>query len=542
MREHDTIIKKIAILLICFLVLVCLPIHTQAREVEKEVVKVGFYEHFPYYYRDENNNPQGYYHQLLVLFARELQFDYQYVAVQPEQMLGKLESGEIDLGFGAIYTEERSKNFIYSRQPLQFESHAIYTHEKGSYGNITNLEGQTIGYLRAESNNSVFAEQIKALGVQVNLMEIESYDTLKQKFFNNEIDAIIVNNKNSDLKGYQAVYAFSTGPVYILTTKNNQALIQKIDDYIQKSEDSLFNPVLNTYNSFFNQGQRQKDFLLGISVILFILLFVGIIIYSKQDVQRLLLRKMVRTNLKKQRYCLYYQPIVHQRDEEIVSVEALLRLRKGTEIISPYHFLPQIEQAEMMYPVTLWIFEQVVNDYEQVTMCTKQQAFYISLNISFAELSHPNFLQDIQHILTSTSLNPQNFCFEIVERQKLTNDQEVLQVIRELQSHGFKIALDDFGTEYSNFDVLDKIPYDILKVDKHLVDTIETSFVKQTIIRFLTEIAVETQKRIVIEGIETKEQLAFLQLLPSETVFIQGYYYSPPQPIEKLLQLSNIGK
>ncbi|MGL4623592.1 MAG: EAL domain-containing protein [Culicoidibacterales bacterium] len=529
-QRYQRLMKRVmCICVVSFLVIQ--PVQIQAETTEQQVVKVGFYEYGPYYYMDEYGNPQGYYHELLELFARKLDFEYEYVPVTPLEMPEKIESGVIDLGFGAVYTKERAQQFVYSRLPLQFENHAIYVQEK----NLESLEGKKVGYLVSETHNAVFAEQIRSLDERVQLEPIETSTELKQRFINQELDAVVANHSSVDFAEHPKIHSFSTGPVYLMAAKEQRVLMTKIDNYLQAAENSFFNPALNIYNSFFNQSQRRQDFLLGISVILLLLLAGVLVFFGKRDIQYTLVRRKVKSHLRHQRYCLYYQPILNHQSGEIVSAEALLRLRQGEAIISPYHFLPEIEQARMMYPVTLYIFQQIVSDYETLKASTGQADFYISLNVSFAELSHPNFLRDILAILAPTQLAPQHFCFEIVERQKLTNSTEVLEVIRDLQSYGFQIALDDFGTEYSNFDILDKIPYDILKVDKYLIDGIETSFVRQAIVRFLTEIADVSQTRVVLEGIETPNQLAFLQQFPSEIVFIQGYYYSPPQPLEKFI-------
>lgn len=510
-------------------------VNVEATTRERPLVKVGFYEYAPYYYKDEEGKPAGYYHALLAHFARKLDFDYEYVEVRPTEMLEKLESGAIDFGFGAVYTPERAKKFLYSREPLQFESNAIYVHESGDYGRLENLNEKTIGYLREETHHTVFADQITALGLKVQLEPFETYQTLKEKFFTREVDAIISASKNPDLKGFATIYSFSTGPVYILTTSEQRILLNRIDNYLQTVEGQFFNPVLNIYNSYFNQTQRKQDFLLGMSVILLLILVIVLVTFGQRDIKRLLLRRKIRRKLQKQQYCVYYQPIINHATQTIASFEALVRLRANGKIISPFVFLPEIEQAEMMYPLTLWMFEQVVRDYPQLQQLNPDKQPSVSINVSFVELSQPQFVETVLAILAPSQLAPQNFCFEIIEREKLGNPQHVIAVMQALRAHGFQIALDDFGTEYSNFDILERVPYDVLKLDKYLVDELETSFLKQEIIRFLVSLAQATTKRVVIEGIETQEQLTFLQQFPSDIVFIQGYYYSPPQPLEKLV-------
>ena len=108
------------------------------------------------------------------------------------------------------------------------------------------------------------------------------------------------------------------------------------------------------------------------------------------------------------------------------------------------------------------------------------------------------------------------------------------EIINELRSLGIKVAIDDFGVEYSNLDILDKIDYDIIKLDKHFIDEIQTSFVRQESVIFIGKIIEHYQKRMVMEGVEHQEQLDVLKALYPGAVYIQGYLYSPPISLEEI--------
>lgn len=94
--------------------------------------------------------------------------------------------------------------------------------------------------------------------------------------------------------------------------------------------------------------------------------------------------------------------------------------------------------------------------------------------------------------------------------------------------------MDDFGIKYSNFDILQKIDYDIVKLDKIFIDGYEDSIKKQQILKAILDILSIYEKRVVIEGAETLEQIKLIKLLGEEKVYIQGYYYSKPFPIDDL--------
>lgn len=99
---------------------------------------------------------------------------------------------------------------------------------------------------------------------------------------------------------------------------------------------------------------------------------------------------------------------------------------------------------------------------------------------------------------------------------------------------GIIFAMDDFGIKYSNFDILQKIDYDIVKLDKIFIDGYEDSIKKQQILKAILDILSIYEKRVVIEGAETLEQIKLIKLLGEEKVYIQGYYYSKPFPIDDL--------
>ena len=124
-------------------------------------------------------------------------------------------------------------------------------------------------------------------------------------------------------------------------------------------------------------------------------------------------------------------------------------------------------------------------------------------------------------------------CFEIIEKYHLENQSLTNQVIRELRSLGVKVAIDDFGVEYANLDMLDKIDYDIIKLDKHFIDEIQTSFIRQASVLFIGKVIEYYQKRMVMEGLEYPKQLEVLQELYPGVVYIQGYLYSPPISLEE---------
>ena len=247
-------------------------------------------------------------------------------------------------------------------------------------------------------------------------------------------------------------------------------------------------------------------------------------------------RKQLMNKLENDEFLLYYQPIIDPDQNKIMACEALLRLKEGERILTPFHFLTIIEELDMIEEITLWVLRQVIKDYKgiKINNFNLDEEFYISINVSFKELSSYSFIEEVKNIISKIDLQEIKLCFEIVEKYQLDNHVLVNEIINELRSLGIKVAIDDFGVEYSNLDILDKIDYDIIKLDKHFIDEIQTSFVRQESVIFIGKIIEHYQKRMVMEGVEHQEQLDVLKALYPGAVYIQGYLYSPPISLEEI--------
>ncbi|MDU2828201.1 MAG: EAL domain-containing protein, partial [Clostridium perfringens] len=233
---------------------------------------------------------------------------------------------------------------------------------------------------------------------------------------------------------------------------------------------------------------------------------------------------------------LYYQPIVDFKHNRVRSVEALLRLRKDGKLLTPYHFMKGIEDANMMKEITLWVLKRVIKDYN-IIRCydnINEKDFYISLNVSFNEIKDREFLKKIVKIVNDNKIIKNSICLEIVEKFVVGEIEKIQENINFLQDNGILIAIDDFGVEYSNLDLLKKIDSNIIKIDKFFADGINDSEISLKVIDFILDICRLSDKSIVIEGIEEKEQVDIIKTFLYEKIYIQGYYFSKPLDIESL--------
>lgn len=284
----------------------------------------------------------------------------------------------------------------------------------------------------------------------------------------------------------------------------------------------------------------QKNF--EMHWILLVVIFLGLctifIYYSLNALNHIKLKQKFHNKLIHNDFLLYYQPIVSPDQNKVVACEALLRMKDKDRILSPFHFLDTIDKLNMIEDVTIWVLKRVIEDYQEIrkSIADLDEDFYISLNISFKELESPSFVERTKEVLSSVDLTKTKLCFEIVEKYKLNDQKSINLILQELKLLGIKIAIDDFGVEYANLDMLSKIDYDIIKLDKQFIDNIQNSFIHQESIIFILKIIKYYKKRLVIEGIENYSQLKILQKLSSEIIYIQGYLYSPPISLEDLKQ------
>ena len=205
---------------------------------------------------------------------------------------------------------------------------------------------------------------------------------------------------------------------------------------------------------------------------------------------------------------LVYQPITNAAGE-MRSVEALLRWQHPQQgEVSPAEFIPIAEHTGQIIPIGRWVVEQLCRDMGRLIQLGVQT---VSVNLSPLQLSRNRFIEDLEAILARYQVQPEQITLEITENvlvNELTHAPELLQALHE---RGFAIALDDFGSGYSSLRYLHELPIDVVKIDRVFTQQIGLQNGKESIVRAIMAIAAELKLKVIAEGIETAEQLDFLQ-------------------------------
>lgn len=225
---------------------------------------------------------------------------------------------------------------------------------------------------------------------------------------------------------------------------------------------------------------------------------------------------------------LYYQPQIDIRSNQIAGVEALIRWNKGDNgMISPAQFIPVAEQNGLINPIGDWVLRKAFQQYEDWQRAG-MSPINLSVNLSTRQFLQLDLKDKLLQLLRKIRINPANLTLEITESMTMNVDR-TLSVLHQLRKIGVQLAIDDFGTGYSSLSYLSKMPINELKIDKSFVqEMLDKKTNNDSIVKSIISMAHHLRLRVVAEGVETKEQLHFLQ--ENECDFIQGYLACKPMP------------
>ncbi len=243
-------------------------------------------------------------------------------------------------------------------------------------------------------------------------------------------------------------------------------------------------------------------------------------------VERQAIEESLRRALERQEFAVHYQPKVSLKTGEITGAEALLRWTHPVRgPISPAQFIPIAEDCGLIRPIGNWILREA---------CRQARAWLdaglplasMAVNISAIQFRNENFLQGVFATLEETGLEPKFLELELTESVLMKHAESTEVILKTLRARGVQLAVDDFGTGYSSLSYLRRFAIDALKIDQSFVRQITTAPSETTIVTAVISMGRSLNLRVVAEGVETPEELAFLQAHQCDQA--QGYYFSRP--------------
>lgn len=247
---------------------------------------------------------------------------------------------------------------------------------------------------------------------------------------------------------------------------------------------------------------------------------------NRRAVERQVLEADLRRALEGQEFVLHYQPKVNLETSAITGVEALLRWRHPQRgLMLPGDFVAIAEDSGLIVPIGRWVLHEACRQ-AGIWREAGLGGLSIAVNVSAVEFRQPDFLQGVRDALQQCGLDPHQLELEITESTLMPDFAHSNQVLHALKGMGVKLAVDDFGTDYSSLNYLQELPIDVLKIDQSFVRGIMDNPGKRIIVTAVIGMGNNLMHRVIAEGIETPEQFAFLHAMHCEEG--QGNYFSAP--------------
>ncbi len=256
---------------------------------------------------------------------------------------------------------------------------------------------------------------------------------------------------------------------------------------------------------------------------------------NARAVERLSLEGKLRKALEHEELLLYYQPQVDAHSGRIVGVEALIRwCNPDLGMVSPVDFIPLAEDTGIIVAIGEWVLR---------TACAQNRAWqtagfapiHVSVNLSSLQFRQRDLTAMISRVLMDTGLDPKFLELELTESVIMHNASETIAALHELKEMGLALSVDDFGTGYSSLSYLKRFPLDTLKIDRSFVKDINADSDDAAITTAIIAMAHSLNLKVIAEGVETEQQLAFLRQKGCDQV--QGYLFSKPIPVADCTQL-----
>ena len=252
-------------------------------------------------------------------------------------------------------------------------------------------------------------------------------------------------------------------------------------------------------------------------------------------VERQSLEGQLRYAVERHELLLHYQPKVNLKTGAITSVEALVRWQHPTRgLLLPGQFLAIAEDTGIIVAIGQWVLAEACRQTRE-WFAAGLPAVPVAVNISSQEFRSAYFLEGVQQALHEASLDPKYLELELTETVLMREAESTAVVLGQLKAIGVRLAVDDFGTGYSSLSYLTRFPIDTLKLDQSFLHEINTSPNEAIVVKAVIGMAKSLQQRVIAEGIETQEQLAFLQAHGCHEG--QGYYFSRPLAPERFAPL-----
>jgi len=240
--------------------------------------------------------------------------------------------------------------------------------------------------------------------------------------------------------------------------------------------------------------------------------------------QRLMLEASLARAIGAKELELGYQPKVDLRSGRVVGAEALVRWNHPEHgCLAPGRFIPVAEQTGLIVPLGEWVLAEACATLNQLQRAGVKD-FVISVNLAARQLREREFVARLAETLARHQVAPASLELEVTESQLMDKPKDAMDALSQLKTLGVRLSIDDFGTGYSSLSYLQKFPVDVIKIDRSFLEPVGDDG-HAVIMRAIIALGHNLKMEVIAEGVETREQLAFLREHDCDQM--QGYYFSP---------------
>jgi predicted signal transduction protein with EAL and GGDEF domain len=239
----------------------------------------------------------------------------------------------------------------------------------------------------------------------------------------------------------------------------------------------------------------------------------------------------LRIAIESDQLILHYQPKADLRTGGVTGVEALVRWQHPQRgLLLPGEFLPIAEEIGLMTAIDQWVLSEACRQTRE-WLDGGMAAVPVAINVSSLDLRNHDFAEGIGAALRKARLGARFLELELTETVLMRHGGVAATVLGKLHGMGVRLALDDFGTGYSSLSYLTRFAIDTVKIDRSFVHSLNTSAADAAVATAIISLARRLRHRVVAEGVETPEQVAFLRKLGCDEG--QGYYFARPAPADR---------
>ena len=469
------------------------------------------------------------------------------------EVFGKRHNGDSFPAWFSIKSARKRGNTVLSYSAVVIDITAIKENQKhlekmAHYDVLTNLPNRSLMYDRL--NHTVSLAKRHNYHVAVLLLDLDRFKEVNDSLGHHVGDLLLVEVaerlletvRESDTVARMGGDEFLVLLPEVGSSNNAAAIAQKFIDYLVKpfflEEHEIYISASIGITIFPIDGDDPDVLIKHADTAMYHAKAQGKNNYkfftediNKSTVERFTLETRFRRALDKLEFHLNYQPKVDIETRKMIGMEALLRWYHPDQgSVMPSLFIPLAEETGLVFQLGEWALREACRqnkDWQEQGL----RPVRVSVNISPRQFKKSDFLDIVKEVLDDTGLDPQLLMLEITESTIIDNVEDTILMLRALRKIGVGVSIDDFGTGYSSLNYLNRFAIDELKIDRSFITDISKDE-NQKVVNAIISLAKNLNFKIVAEGVETKEQLEFLE--KTECNEIQGYYFSKPMSSEDM--------